>query len=67
MTMPAKTLGQIAYEAFWERYVGLYPKLGICWEGTGQLTQDDWEASAKAVIEEAGRRIENQIAKGRYK
>ena len=36
------------------------------WNKENVVTCNDWEACAKAIIEEAGRRIENSIKKGRY-
>lgn len=64
---PLKTLGQIAFEAFWKSFEEKNPNLKqIRWENAGEYSRDDWETCAKAIIEEAGRRIENQIKKGRY-
>lgn len=63
---PLKTLGQIAFEAFWERWNKEYPKISVAWADADDLCKEDWETCAKAIIEEAGRRIENQIKKGRY-
>ena len=63
---PLKTLGQIAFEAFWKRFDEENPKGRIDWEHTSENTRKDFETCAVAIIEEAGRRIENQIKKGRY-
>ncbi len=52
MTDDAKTLGQIAFERFWEKspFAGDAPS---AWAGRGPISQGAWQAAAEAVAAEA--------------
>lgn len=54
-----KSLGQVAFEKFYEIAIVLNPKVSFL----SSFEKDEWEKAAQAVIEETIRRLEEEFSK----